>query len=165
MRRDFDRDLQLLDMSEHIRQSNLIENIDDPREDRQSMVAWQFLRDQRRISQPTLLDLHSLITKNQLAPAESGRYRQVMVTVGPHVPPEPFLAQQLIYNWLYAMLDHWKTLDPIEMHIRFEKIHPFVDGNGRTGRMLLWWHQIKQGEEPTLFTFAEREKYYELFRD
>jgi len=155
---------QKWNMAEHIRQSNLIENIDDPAEDAQSMLAWQFLSEQAMISQPALMDLHHLITKNQLGKTESGQYRKVNVSVGGYLAPEPFMAMQLAYNWLYTMLYYWKSTDPIEMHVKFEKIHPFVDGNGRTGRMLLWWHQIMQGEEPTMFKFEERYKYYELFK-
>lgn len=151
------------DMTRHIHESNLIEDIDDRNEDRQSMLAWQFLKEKTMISQPDLLELHYLITKNQLPKNEAGQYRRVHVTVGGHPTPDPFLAQQLAYNWLYAMMYHWKSTDPIEMHVRFEKIHPFVDGNGRTGRMLLWWHQMLQGEDPTLYTLKERQKYYELF--
>lgn len=150
-------------MNNHIHQSNLIENINSKSADRQSMKAWVYLIKQDIISQPALLQLHKLITKGQLPKSEAGHYRKIGVYVGNHVPPEPFLAQQLIYNWLYDLLDHWKTLDPKEMHIRFEHIHPFVDGNGRTGRMLMWWHEIKLGKEPTLISFDNRREYYEWF--
>lgn len=38
-----------------------------------------------------------------------------------------------------------------------------VDGNGRTGRMLMWWQEIQQGKEPTLITFNNRREYYDWF--
>lgn len=147
----------------HIRQSNLIEGIDDPAEDKQSTKAWRYLEKQDHLSQPVLLELHRLITKNQLPEGESGAYRKVNVTVGGRLCPEPFLATQLIYNWLYDMLEYDLYLNPKEMHIRFERIHPFVDGNGRTGRMLMWWHELKRGDQPTLILDSNKLSYYRWF--
>lgn len=151
-------------MREHIRQSNLIEGVDNPHEDRQSMIAWEFLMLEPCITYDVLMDLHDLIMKYQLPKKNRGVYRTVSVQVGGRICPEPFLAQQMCHNLLYAMQYHLRTLSPIDTHVRFELIHPFIDGNGRTGRMLLWWHEIMNGEQPTLFTFEDREKYYNLFR-
>ena len=83
------------------------------------------------------------------------------------MPPGPFVAQQMAYEWLMDLIFHRATLDPKEMHIRFEKIHPFVDGNGRTGRILMWWHEIKNGQEPTLIRSneADRHYYYQWFQE
>lgn len=151
-------------MLEHIHHSNLIENIDDPSEDHQSLMAWSWLEDQQRIDQPVLLELHRLITLRQLPPSERGHYRKVNVRVGRHHLPDPMVAQGQIYNWLLDLMNHWKTLDPKEMHIRFEKIHPFIDGNGRTGRMLMWWHERMLGREPTLINIKDRQDYYKWFK-
>ena|SRR3990167_6409756 len=152
-----------LDIKHYIHESNLIEGIDDRKEDAQSLIAWRFIDNLKLISQPDLLKLHRLITKNQLPRNESGRYRTINVAVGGRLCPSPFLAQQQAYNWIHDMVVYW-NLDPIEMHVRFEKIHCFVDGNGRTGRMLLWHHELKLGRKPTLFLNSEKhEKYYPLF--
>lgn len=154
-----------MDFSRYIRESNLIEDINDPAEDKQSLEAWEFIKFKPYIGEQDFLTLHNLITINQLPKYESGHYRKISVIVGGRICPKPFLAEQLTYNWLVDMIQHWKTLDPIEMHIRFEKIHPFADGNGRTGRMLMWWHQLKKKQEPTLFLNSEKhEKYYPLFK-
>lgn len=152
------------DMQDHIHNSNLIEDINDSIQVARSLDAWEWLKKQKVISQPTLLRLHKGITIDQLPANEAGHYRTVSVMVGGRVCPEPFLAEQLIYNWLYDLMDHWKKLDPKDMHVRFEKIHPFVDGNGRTGRMLMWWHEIKLGKHPTLIRFEERQAYYKWFK-
>ena len=61
--------------------------------------------------------------------------------------------------WLDSMWD----MDPIESHISFEKIHPFRDGNGRTGRMLYWYHCLRIDKYPILFTSDHHSDYYRLF--
>jgi len=151
-------------MIDHIHQSNLIEDIDDHVACEDSFKAWLFLETLHDIAIADLLKLHHMITRKQLGAGESGAYRTVDVTVGGRLCPEPFLAQQMAYNWLLDMIDHKETLDPKEMHVRFEKIHPFVDGNGRTGRMLMWWHELQLKKRPTLIKFNERQKYYEWFK-
>lgn len=154
-------------MIEHIRHSNLIEDIDDPKEDARSLKAWQWLDTQDKITQPVLLELHKMITKAQLPASQAGKYRQVTVYVGGYTAPPPAVASGQIYGWCLDLMKDWKTLDPKEMHVRFEKIHPFIDGNGRTGRMLMWWHEKKLGREPTLIrsNSADRHYYYQWFKE
>ena len=48
-------------------------------------------------------------------------------------------------------------------HLRFESIHPFIDGNGRTGRLILNLELIKAGFLPVNVKFTERARYYECF--
>ncbi len=150
-------------MTEHIRQSNLIESIDDPEEDARSLIAWKYIENQRKIGIPNILTLHGVVTKNQLPPEESGYLRTIMVTVGGQIPPTPFLAHQMLYNWCMDMHEYGHRLDPKVMHVRFERIHPFVDGNGRVGRMLMWWHEKQLGLEPTLILEANKNEYYKWF--
>lgn len=148
---------------EFIRNSNLIENIDSAKEDRQSWRTWEWLIEQDHISEPTLLELHARITRFNLSKKHRGNYRNVQVYVGNHVPPGPEIAKYQAYDWLMDLLQHWQTLDPKEMHIRFETIHPFIDGNGRAGRMLMWWHQVKLGQPATMISFDNRPAYYAWF--
>lgn len=153
-------------MHDHIRESNLIEGINDQNEDKLSLYAWHWLEKQNKISLPTMLELHRLITCNQLPAEDAGHFRTVPVTAGGYYPPNGILLTGGMYAWGMDLLEHWETLDPKEMHIRFEKIHPFIDGNGRTGRMLMWWHEKKLGREPTLIRSneADRHYYYQWFK-
>lgn len=153
------------DMMLYIRNSNLIENIDNPSEDRRSARAWNWLIDQPLISLDVLFELHSRITLKQLPRQERGNFRTVQVYVGNHTPPAPEIAKYQTTDWLWDLLERWENLDPKEMHIRFETIHPFIDGNGRTGRMLMWWHEMKLGKTPTLISFNERTAYYLWFTE
>lgn len=155
-------------MIEHIRQSNLIENISDPAETEQSLVAWQELEqiDLGDLSHVAIKGIHRIIVANQtnLAKNQIGRYRdlsRVNVRVGLRVAPKAWRVPGLMSEWI----ENIQHTDPLASHVEFEKIHPFADGNGRVGRMLLWWHEKHLGEEPTLFKADERQKYYQLFRD
>ena len=78
------------------------------------------------------------------------------VRVGGYVAPPWEKVPTLMGQWLR---EH-AYLDPFEAHCRFERIHPFVDGNGRTGRMLLWWQQVRAGDEPLLIEAVGRFAYY-----
>jgi fido (protein-threonine AMPylation protein) len=59
--------------------------------------------------------------------------------------------------WLFPK--QWKA-----HHIRFEKIHPFIDGNGRMGRMLMNWERAKSGLPVKIIWEAKKGKYYEWFK-
>lgn len=152
-------------MLEHIHESNLIENIDDEEEDDQSLLAWEYISQQEELSHGVICKVQKIITINQrgLLPTQRGYYRSlsgINVTIGGIVAPSPFMVDGLMTNWL---LDY-KDLSPMEAHKRFEYIHPFADGNGRTGRMLLWWQEIKNGGEPTLIKSKNKEEYYSIFK-
>lgn len=155
------------DVEKYIHESNLIENIDDPEFDKQGLVAWNILKECEELNHSTIRKTQKIITLRQkdLMPHQRGYYRDLSkqeVWIGGKQAPSSSMTRHLMENWL---LDYSKNAkDPIIAHIRFEKIHPFVDGNGRTGRMLLWWHEIKNGDVPTLFLNSEKfEKYYPIF--
>lgn len=154
-----------VDMMPYIRSSNLIENIDSAGEDRRSAKAWNWLLDQPVISLPVLLELHHKITAKQLPKGERGEFRKVQVYVGDHTPPAPLVAKYQATDWLWDMMEHWQDLDPKQMHIRFETIHPFIDGNGRTGRLLMWWHEVRLGRTPTFIGWENRRDYYQWFKE
>lgn len=146
----------------HIQQSNLIEGVDDIDEDIRSLEAWAFIIHQKKLTHANIMALHRMIMLKQLSDNEAGHMRKVPVMVGGRLCPSPYLAEQMLNNWILDMAN-WRALGTKAMHIRFEHIHPFVDGNGRTGRMLMWWHERMLGLEPTLIKYSKREDYYKWF--
>ncbi len=152
--------------NEHVRQSNLIEGIDDFEEDLRSIKAWRWLRRQKTITPQVILELHRRITSKQLPKDQCGQFRRVQVYVGNHTPPPWMVVSQLVFDWCMDWMHKAgeEDIDPKTMHIRYETIHPFIDGNGRTGRMLMWWMEIQQYEYPTMIYANERGNYYDWFR-
>src|SRR3990167_2157994 len=156
------------DIKQYVHESNLIENIDDKAFDKQSLAAWSFISEEKELNFSNVCKLQKMITllHDDLLPHQKGYTRSMSKTnvyIGGKLAPAWWLVDGLLNNWLLDMND-WKTLDPIEMHTRYEAIHPWSDGNGRSGRMLLWHHELKIGKKPTLFLNSEKhEKYYPLF--
>lgn len=155
------------DLKKYIHESNLIEEIDNEYYDYQSIVAWDYLKQQDVLTHTTICTVQKTITKLQkeLARQERGFYRDNTmqnVMIGGKLAPHYSMVRPLMENFLLDYKDGAK--DPIIAHIRFEKTHPFINGNGRTGRMLMWWMEIKNGQTPTLFLNSEKfKKYYTLF--
>ena len=144
----------------HIRQSNLIEGVDNQQEDIRGLVIWnRIIKWDWSPELPTFT--HGEIMA-RLWPNIAGNYRHVNVQVGDFLAPRWQDVESMMQEWC-ADMDDWKNLDPKDMHIRFEKIHPFRDGNGRAGRMLMWWHESKLGLEPTLIEQVNVNEYYKWF--
>lgn len=145
-----------------IAESNAIEGIYNPVEIEQSLVAWDYLIKYKiNLTHGVICKVQKIITLHQpeLAGPKRGYYRdltQINVRVGNYTAPHYSAVQGLMDNWL---LDY-AGLEPFEAHRRFEAIHPFVDGNGRTGRMLMWWQEVKAGKAPTIINADERQAYY-----
>lgn len=119
------------------------------------------------LTERVIKDIHSLILMNDAN--NKGVYRSVPVRIlgANHTPPQPYLVpvqmEQLIADY-ETMKREKHVIEAIaEFHLRFEGIHPFIDGNGRTGRLVLNLELMKAGLLPVNVKFADRALYYSCF--
>ncbi|CAA9203548.1 hypothetical protein FLA105534_04728 [Flavobacterium bizetiae] len=108
--------------------------------------AIGFIKDlmQRNVSlnERDLLSIHNLILRG-IIPEDAGRYRkvQVMIKGSTHMPPQPFMVAKEMEDYFIWYETNKNKLHPIilaaEMHERLVTIHPFIDGNGRTSRLIM----------------------------
>lgn len=97
-----------------------------------------------------LLTIHNLILRG-IDAANAGKYRtvQVMIKGSAHMPPAPFLVAKQMEDYFIWYEQHKTKMHPVllaaEMHERLVTIHPFIDGNGRTSRLVMNLLLIKHG--------------------
>jgi Fic family protein/DNA-binding XRE family transcriptional regulator len=94
------------------------------------------------INEREVLSIHNLILRG-IHPEDAGRYRkvQVMIQGSSHMPPQPFLVTKEMEDFFIWYETNKNSLHPIvlaaEIHERLVTIHPFIDGNGRTSRLVM----------------------------
>lgn len=119
------------------------------------------------ISEGVIKNIHSLVLINR--PEDKGTYRRIPVRImGAYTEPlQPYMVQPAMEGLLIENTKRAKTMNIIEriarFHLEFEGIHPFVDGNGRTGRIILNLDLIRNGYPPINVKFTDRKRYYEAF--
>lgn len=119
------------------------------------------------ITESVIKNIHSLVLMNR--PQDKGVYRSIPVRIiGAYAEPvQPYLIQPKITELLELNKDREQTMHVIEriarFHLEFEGIHPFIDGNGRTGRLILNLDLIRNGYPPINVKFTDRKRYYDAF--
>lgn len=110
-------------------------------------------------------NIHRLVLKG-INDNYAGNYRdqQVIIAGAKHIPPEPFLVREKMEEFINWYNNEAVKLHPLEraalVHIIFVGIHPFIDGNGRTSRLLLNLELMKNGYPPIVIRVENRLKYY-----
>ena len=118
-----------------------------------------------RLSEYSIKQIHSLILKN-IDDENKGKYRttNVIISGAEHKPPQSFEVQSKMQEFIKKYNENITKLHPIELasfvHIEFVKIHPFIDGNGRTSRLLMNLELIKAGFPPVVIKLEDRLEYY-----
>ncbi len=118
----------------------------------------------KTISHADILELHQILAGEVMDQGDAGKYRTISVQVGQYRPPPPDAVSGLMFEllewWNTAANELSPTLSSAILHYRFETIHPFADGNGRTGRALALWELYRRGFD-THHIFSVDEYYWE----
>lgn len=131
--------------------------------------AFYFVRDQVKeqapLSERVIKQIHYLVLADK--EEDRGVYRRVPVRImgAKHEPVQPYLIQPKMEQLLEAYKNSTEHIIPrlAQFHIEFEGIHPFIDGNGRTGRLLVNLELMKAGYPPIDIKFTDRIAYYNAF--
>ena len=118
------------------------------------------------LTEREIKNIHSLVTKD-IENVNSGAYRNnaVYISGSKHIPPQPYLVSEKMEELMLWYNDESKNIHPIEraaiLHGEFVSIHPFIDGNGRTARLLLNFELMKNNYPAIIIEIEEREKYFD----
>ena len=132
--------------------------------DKAILYLKDLVNNDRPITEWNIRNIHQIVLKN-IDDENAGRYRRenVIIKGAIHIPPDylivPELMEKLILNY-----ESWNNFHPIIkaslLHGELVKIHPFVDGNGRTSRLIMNLDLMNHGYNPVIIKKEDRLEYY-----
>ena len=131
------------------------------------LYVQEIAKNEVELSEYVIKNIHALVLMNR--PEDKGQYRRIPVRImGAYTEPvqphmiEPKMSELIATN--EARKTGMTTVERIaRFHLEFEGIHPFIDGNGRTGRLILNLELIRNGFPPINVKFTDRKRYYDAF--
>jgi len=130
------------------------------------LYVEDIIKKQEPFSEWQIRNIHQLILKN-IDDENAGRYRQqnVLISGATINPPDYTLLNDKMVQFIDWYNKEAQNLHPVEraakVHADFVGIHPFIDGNGRTSRLLMNLELLKAGYPPSVITVENRLAYYE----
>lgn len=129
-------------------------------------LVFQNLQNNEGFDERFIKKLNETINRD-IKDTEGYRTVQVFIQGSEHIPPEPEKVPNLmmyyIYNYNHDEQDIFTKI--AKYHIDFERIHPFEDVNGRTGRLLINYELLKNDLSPVVIAKEDRVKYFEFLRN
>lgn len=124
---------------------------------------------EQELTLEVILSLHKILISN-IRDDIAGRFRQAgeYVRVGSHIAPKP---EEVLDRLQKTIAEYNANSDKniikriAKLHLNFEYIHPFCDGNGRIGRVINNYLLIREGFVPINIKFIDRKKYYDAFKE
>jgi Fic family protein len=128
-------------------------------------IFLQMLKENREISEQLMLNWHKQVF-DETKPDIAGKFRTYQVRVGPYLAPDWHNIQKLITQLIITTNE--SDCNPVELagraHYIFEKIHPFGDGNGRIGRLLMNQILWQNGYPMLIIEYKNRKSYYKALQ-
>ena len=133
--------------------------------------AFQYVEElakqDKQLTEFEIKSIHNLVLADR--PEDKGTFRRVNVRIAGAMtePVQPYLIEPKIGELLEDYKNWAETMHIVErvalFHLRFESIHPFINGNGRTGRLLMNLQLIREGLPAVNIKYSDRRSYYDAF--
>ncbi len=131
------------------------------------LYVQEIAKNEIELSEYIIKNIHSLVLMNR--PEDKGQYRRIPVRImGAYTEPvQPYMIEPKMAELISNNESRKSKMTVVEriarFHLEFEGIHPFIDGNGRTGRLILNLELIRNGYPPINVKFTDRKRYYDAF--
>ena len=131
------------------------------------LYVQEIAKNNFELSEYVIKNIHALVLMNR--PEDKGQYRRIPVRImGAYTEPvQPYLIEPKMNELIATNEARKQEMTTVEriarFHLEFEGIHPFIDGNGRTGRLILNLELIRNGFPPINVKFTDRKRYYDAF--
>lgn len=147
------------------KQSNLIEDVETEIAVDKNIEAYKHMRDVQEVNLENIREAHRIIMQDR-QPEIAGQLKEQENYIPINArTAKVFTKPDQVREKIVELLDIQPEthLEALKWHINFENIHPFLDGNGRIGRML-YYHQVKNqiGGIPMIFRAEDKQGYYSL---
>jgi len=125
----------------------------------------ELARGNEEINERVIKELHQIILRS-IDDENAGKYRlkAVRISGSEFIPPEPILVPELMekfFQWYETDLEHHSIIKSSIAHAKLAEIHPFIDGNGRTARLLMNLILMRTGYPIAIIRKEDRPRYYE----
>lgn len=156
------KNLNMTPVELFLHESNLIEDEIRPEALEDAIEAWKLMAGFKFLTVEHICAVHKVLMY-RVFPEIAGKLRTVNVRVGSRSCPPWDAVPRLLDSWL---LNHSRARLPdniVAAHVAFEKVHPFQDGNGRMGRLIMLWQRMEAKLPVEIIKADERTNYYKLF--
>lgn len=127
------------------------------------------VKENKPLTESLIKDFHYLLLQKTDNAREAGQYRKMPVIIqgAEHILPQPYLIStemESLIRW-YSQEKELHTIQRIaQLHNKFVGIHPFIDGNGRTGRLIMNFELLKAGYQIAIIKAEQRAEYYQALQ-
>jgi Fic family protein len=133
---------------------------------------YDFIKKKKELDEKSILEIHKIILKN-ISDTDAGHYRNanVMIMGAVYLPPSAVKVPRLMAEFMEWYYEHKLKLSTVELagwvHYKlvYMYIHPFIDGNGRTARLLMNLILLQNGYPPAVILNIDRRKYYQVLKE
>lgn len=159
---------QHTEVVEFLKESNNIEGVWDQDSLNRAIKAWTYLIKEDWLSIETVLQTHKILMEGKLRPQDLGAFRKYSVRISGREGKPWYALPELMENWVGSVNEIVNKSVRDEniikkQHVDFEVVHPFADGNGRMGRILMNWTRIKVGLPILIVREREKQQYHRWF--